>query len=198
MSYLLISDFVDAGKKAIKNNNYWGALAIALMLPSLCSRLEFENNESYFERKSDGSKKWHDKKAYVDWCNKNFKERIRLKELIGAQDYNFLYNLRCDIVHAGRADIEYNEKAIYFITRDDRMYSTYLGERIIVSVKDFSEEIFAAVISWISNHSMSRYRYTFIFDGNNRDDMLLYNSLYDESRLEVVRKEFDDFESKSK
>ena len=38
MSYLLISDFVDAGKKAIKNNNYWGALAIALMLPSLCSR----------------------------------------------------------------------------------------------------------------------------------------------------------------
>lgn len=60
MSYFSIKNFIEAGEKAIEDKNYWGALSIALALPSMCSRIEFdkpENNES-------------DRKKYKELCLK--------------------------------------------------------------------------------------------------------------------------------
>lgn len=62
MSYLVISDLVKSGRKALLEDNVWCALSMALMLPSVCSRLEFDNDANYF-RIEKGYKRWFDKKA---------------------------------------------------------------------------------------------------------------------------------------
>lgn len=46
MSYFNLYDFIDSGEKSLKDENYWSALSVALMLPSMCSRLEYANNET--------------------------------------------------------------------------------------------------------------------------------------------------------
>lgn len=53
MSYLNISSFIEAGKKSLEENNYWSALSIALMLPSMCSRLEYEGNKEYQKQRGE-------------------------------------------------------------------------------------------------------------------------------------------------
>lgn len=45
MSYYRIKDFIKAGKKSLENKNYWSALPIALALPNMCSRIEYENDK---------------------------------------------------------------------------------------------------------------------------------------------------------
>ena len=46
MSYFSIKNFIEAGEKAIEDKNYWGALSIALALPSMCFRIEFDKPEN--------------------------------------------------------------------------------------------------------------------------------------------------------
>ena len=76
MSFLQISDLLTDGKKALDNGNYWSALSLALMLPSVCSRVEFaesnyegekksvcDDSSSFYESTVNGVQKWADKKA---------------------------------------------------------------------------------------------------------------------------------------
>lgn len=44
MSYFSILDFVKSGKKSLVDKNYWSALSVALMLPSMCSRIMFQSD----------------------------------------------------------------------------------------------------------------------------------------------------------
>ena len=48
MSFFSIKDFIDSGKKSLRDKNYWAALSVALMLPSMCSRLTYADTEEYF------------------------------------------------------------------------------------------------------------------------------------------------------
>ena len=41
MSLLTISNFIDAGMRSLEDKNYWSALSIALMLPSIWSRISY-------------------------------------------------------------------------------------------------------------------------------------------------------------
>lgn len=47
MSYISICDFIQDGRKSLEAKNYWSALSVALMLPSMCSRLAYANNPDY-------------------------------------------------------------------------------------------------------------------------------------------------------
>lgn len=47
MSYISIRDFIQDGRKSLEAKNYWSALSVALMLPSMCSRLAYANNPDY-------------------------------------------------------------------------------------------------------------------------------------------------------
>ena len=56
MSYFSIVDFAKSGREMLKAKNYWGSLAIALMLPSMCSRIDYESDVSYYDIKPNGQK----------------------------------------------------------------------------------------------------------------------------------------------
>ena len=68
MSFFSIEDFIVSGEKALEAGNDYAALSVALMLPSMCSRLAYADNPDY--HKADKSPK--DKKCYIDWCNEIF------------------------------------------------------------------------------------------------------------------------------
>lgn len=75
MSYLSIADFLKAGQKSIDDENYWSALSVSLMLPSICSRLTYAGNEDYLN--PNGKPK--DYKSYTDWCKENISKAVGLK-----------------------------------------------------------------------------------------------------------------------
>lgn len=102
MSYLSIADFLKAGQKSIDDENYWSALSVSLMLPSICSRLTYAGNEDYLN--PNGKQK--DYKSYTDWCKENISKDGWIKMCLGENYADVLYQLRCDIVHAGCANIE--------------------------------------------------------------------------------------------
>lgn len=90
MSFFSIKDFIDSGKKSLRDKNYWAALSVALMLPSMYSRLTYADNEEYF--KSDHLPR--DKKCYIDWCNEYIKDSWIIS-CLGEKYAEVLYSLRC-------------------------------------------------------------------------------------------------------
>ena len=82
------------------------------MLPSMCSRLTYADNEEYFQ----SLHLQRDKKCYIDWCNEYIKDRWIIS-CLGEEYAEVLYSLRCDIVHAGCADIYSDKKKSISIFR---------------------------------------------------------------------------------
>ena len=208
MSFLQISDLLTDGKKALDNGNYWSALSLALMLPSVCSRVEFAESKYEGEKKSvfddsspfyyatvNGVQKWADKKAYRHWCKQYvFASNGYLRMIFGNDGPDILYMLRCDLFHAGDADLYYNKQRIYLaIGRDDRG-ATLLDSRLIVHIVSLCNQLFDAVDSWLRNSQADSRETTYVFDFANHDDKLLYNSLCEEDRLLYLREKFSAFE----
>lgn len=192
MSYLLISDLVKAGKQALSDDNQWCALSMALMLPSICSRLEYEKDSTYYEVKKDRIR-WYDKKVYISWCQKYLFGNGWLVSLLGKDGPEILYMLRCDMVHAGYADVFYNQQSIYLSTSNT---TTTLTSRLIVNIKDLCDYVFDAAKNWCENYGADNFHYTFVFDKNNHDDTLLYNDLCEKDRLLDLRNNFALYEQK--
>ena len=102
MSYITIADFIKSGRQSLAAKNYWSALSVALMLPSMCSRLaysKYSNTHEYHKTNGD----FKDKKCYIEWCNANIDEDSWIKSCLGDKYAEVLYDIRCDIVHAGCA-----------------------------------------------------------------------------------------------
>lgn len=188
MSYFSIKDFISSGRKSLKDKNYWSALSVALMLPSMCSRLQFKNNSDYYEEKGK-ILYWKDRKCYIDWCNLNFNKNDWLKDCLDNSYSEILYQLRCDIVHAGCANIYTDEQGIYLLLGEYTMPTMFTKYKII-DIKSLCECIFDAVEFWCSNSGASNFKYTFVFDSENRDDMLLYNRLHDKDRSDYLEEQF--------
>lgn len=182
MSYLNISSFIEAGKKSLEENNYWSALSIALMLPSMCSRLEYDGNKEY--KKKDGDAK--DKKCYIDWCNKYLSKDELLTNIFGENSSKILYDLRCDIVHAGHAN---SNKEMIFSFGNNCSNTTFPKYKI-VNVKILCDRIFCRVSAWYNHSDLSKMNYTCTFDMTNNDDVLLYWKLCEEERAKRLMEDF--------
>ena len=210
MSFLQISDLLADGKKALDNGNYWSALSLALMLPSVCSRVEFAESKYEGKKKSvfddsspfyyvtvNGVQKWADRKAYLHWCKQYvFASNAYLRMIFGNDGPDILYMLRCDLFHAGDADLYYNKRRIYLaIGREDRG-ATSLDSRLIVHIVSLCNQLFEAVDLWLRNSQADSRKTTYVFDSANHDDRLLYNSLCEEDRLSYLREQFSAFEAR--
>lgn len=182
MSYLNISSFIEAGKKSLEENNYWSALSIALMLPSMCSRLEYDGNKEY--KKKDGDAKG--KKCYIDWCNKYLSKDEWLTNIFGENSSKILYDLRCDIVHAGHAN---SNKEMIFSFGNNCSNTTFPKYKI-VNVKILCDRIFCRVSAWYNHSDLSKMNYTRTFDMTNNDDVLLYWKLCEEERAKRLMEDF--------
>lgn len=55
MSYFSIEDFIESGEKSLKDKNYWSALPVALALPSMCSRVMYQDDKYKGSDRNDTS-----------------------------------------------------------------------------------------------------------------------------------------------
>lgn len=199
MSYFSIKDFIISGRKSIENENYWSALSIALALPSMCSRVAFANNEDEYKNykwkdKNDHSKgkeytTWKDKECYVDFCKMIIQGDGWLISVLGDKFADVLYQLRCDIIHAGVANIYDDDKGLYLSLGD--CSSTDFSRYRTINVKDLCEMIYSHVDIWCSNNSVDNFKYTYVFDTkNNNDDRILYNRLCERDRADLLEERF--------
>ena len=101
--YFSFKDVLEDGEKALDSGLYRIALMLALIVSSICSRIEYADNPYY----KDEEDRWRDKACYVDWClaqdiafidaeNKynNIDESRLTREYC-----NHIYDIRCGAVH---------------------------------------------------------------------------------------------------
>jgi len=146
------------------DKNYWSALSVALMLPSMCSRIMFEddkfrssnkqNDDGYWYLDNKGIRHYYDKKCYIDCCkrlmvnrhgfingnfvideeepeNGKFGYDSFIVNMLGSKFSEVLYQLRCDIIHVGIANIYDDNKGIYLRIDDCHMTTELYDYRII-------------------------------------------------------------------
>ena len=206
MSYFSIKDFIKSGRKSLEDKNYWSALSVALALPSMCSRIAFDNDKDNYMNfewndKSDHSKgkkytTWKDKDCYIDFC------KLVMQVSKGQYDYwltsclgndfaEVLYQLRCDIIHAGVANIYADDKGIYLMLGDHQT-ATKLTNYRTIPIKDLCNTIFNHIDLWCSSNSVDNFKYTYVFDiENNYDDKVLYNRLCERDRADSLLEQFE-------
>ena len=200
MSYFSVTDFIDSGEKSLYDKNYWSALSISLALPSMCSRIMYQNDEykginrndsnGYWYEINNGKICWHDKKCYVDFCNEVIRD-MWLIYCLGIKFADILYQLRCDIIHAGVSNIYEDNKGIYLML-GEMPTSTEFAKYRTISIKGLCNAIFSHVNTWCSNNSANNFKYTYVFDTENSyDDRILYNRLCDEDRAEYLKEQFE-------
>ncbi len=196
MSYFSIRDFIESGRKSLIDKNYWSALSVALALPSMCSRLQYQDNPDYYDiNGKTGEKHWHDRKCYIDFCNTAFNVNNNqpdgfLSSVIGVKYPELLYSLRCDIIHAGIANVFDDDKGLYLSLGDTS--STDFTKYRSISIKDLCNTIFDHIETWCCNTGYENLRYTFVFDtDSNRDDRLLYQRLCDNARADYLEEKFE-------
>lgn len=212
MSYFSIEDFIESGEKFLKDKNYWSALSVALALPSMCSRIMFQGDEykgsnrndknGYWYETNNGNVCWHDKKCYVDFC----KEVMHVNQsslnpkgqydgwlitLLGLKFAEVLYQLRCDIIHAGVANIYDDGKGIYLML-GEMQTATKLTKYRTVPIESLCETLFSHIKSWCLSNSINNFKYTYVFDNeHNSDDKLLYKRLCDNDRADYLLEQFE-------
>lgn len=190
MSYISIRDFIQDGRKSLEAKNYWSALSVALMLPSMCSRLAYANNTDY--RWENG--KFRDKKCYVDWCRENIDKDGWIISFLGENYAEVLYDIRCDIVHAGYAQVypdHYPDGLGFYFSIGDEL-STELTKYRIINVFTLCKQLFINAESWCSKFGADGFKYTRVFNNEDRDDRLLYQRLCDNERADYLEEKFNE------
>lgn len=196
MADLSISNIISAGRKSLEDKNYWSALIVALSLPSMCSRIEYKGEEYKGENKKDknglwyldsNEVYWHDGRAYIKWCNEWVNEHTKdsfLVELIGNNYAKKLYEMRCNILHEAETDIDHGTGLPIFFSIG--IGNTRLPKEYIVKIEDLCNVIFDYAEIWVEfrhSYDLPKRKY---YDGNDKDDRLLYKGLCEESRKEYL------------
>jgi hypothetical protein len=140
--------FTDAGRKAIKEDNLYCALSLALMIPDICGSLE---------NPGPGRSKQRYLAWYGKWALPKFS--VGGNAFITADD---CFQLRCSLIHSGSAEIEPGTGAVLdrFVFCDktvgahlNRFQSTVIngvdhGNFLQIKVDRFSESMYEAADEW--------------------------------------------------
>lgn len=167
--------FLKSGGDALEKENYLSALCIALILPSMCSRLEYK------------SKNPSDKKNYINWCNTYITQNEWLKDFFGNNYSEILYKLRCGIIHEGYAEINNDGKNIYLSYGNNCAYATFEKQKVI-SVELLCKSIFQCANLWCqANMALYNKESSFILNMKNPNDSLFLTRLYIEELDEKAK-----------
>ncbi len=146
--------FTDAGRQAIKDDNLYAALSLALTLPDICGSLEDPGPGKSQQRYERWCKRWLEPKflSGIDPVSKKPMIFVQAKDV---------FQLRCSLIHSGSSEIDAArrtdiDKFIFF----DKMTGAHLNvfrnctfngvQANLVQLKAdlFSEEMFKAVDEW--------------------------------------------------
>lgn len=142
--------FVDAVRSAISDKNYYAALALALTLPDIASKLE---NPAV-----QGSTR------YKDWCRKYLEPKYYDPDFGPTRDEWWwlsaadTYALRCALLHEGGDDIsqqrarETLDRIIFVLpTEDVGRHRVRTGTRVMLKVDVFCEDVCVGVEQWLAD-----------------------------------------------
>lgn len=196
MSFIDVKSLIDDGRKSLENKQYWSALSVALMVPSICSRVEYRGEPI------------KDQYMYERWCNEYLCAEETNTEnskggwfvhILGPDYAKTLYGLRCDLLHSAELMISYNDvkrrnkdgREIYFSVNAGVNYT--LTKCIIISIEDLCNEMFDYAVSWFNTAytQNKNFHRTTVFDCNNEDDRLLCKALCDEDKKEFLLSKFN-------
>lgn len=113
-----------------------------------------------------------------------------IKECLGTGFADVLYNLRCDIVHAGCANIADGGKRLFF-SLDNHCSGLSFEQFRIIDVKQLCECLIGHAKSWCATSNMACIKNTYIFNSRDRDDKLLYDKLCADERAKQLKAEFE-------
>jgi len=145
--------FTDAGRLAIKNDNLYAALSLALLIPDICGSLEDPGPSKSRQR-------------YIAWYSKwslpKFSAEIGIERtptvFVSADD---CYQLRCSLIHSGTAEIEPGKQSaldrFIFFDKTTGAHLNLFSNTVYNGVKQsflqlradrFSETMFSAADEW--------------------------------------------------
>lgn len=143
-----ITVYINAIEKSLKDANWASALAISLMIPDICSKLEYFDIEGVGNR----YRKWFDEYLYEEYNN--------WQPMMSAHDF---YALRCSYLHAGETDISENKqrkivdefKFMAPKVSNGEFSGSHLikiNNYLILRIDSFCLEISVAVNKWIEKN----------------------------------------------
>lgn len=95
--YLNLQEIINQVEKSLEDENYIAALALALTIPDKCGKIEHPDKGS--------------KRRYIDWyntwCHREDPEPSDV--LLPDDNGEFIYQLRCSILHNNSTDIDYEQ-----------------------------------------------------------------------------------------
>lgn len=101
---------IEDGEKALDSKLYRIAFLTALIIPSVCARIEYRNEAQYIDEHGH----WRDHDCYVDWCYTNCIQYLDAEnkqaqvnyDRLNRDYYEKLYDIRCAVVHESSARCE--------------------------------------------------------------------------------------------
>jgi hypothetical protein len=146
--------FTEAGRSAIRAKNYYSGLSLALMMPDICGSIEDTGPGTSKIRYEKWCKAWFEPK-YTHRIGQNKEAHV----FIAASD---VYQLRCSLIHSGRADIADKKVRAYkrfeFFDDTTGSHCCQFGGQEVDGVKydsfiqlkaeNFSMDMFDAVDAW--------------------------------------------------
>lgn len=145
--------FTDAGREAIKQDNYYSALSLALMIPDICGSLEDPG---------PGKSKARYTKWYTQWALSKFSATLPGQAPTVYVTADDCFQLRCSLIHSGSAEIEQNKgSALDHFVFCDKHFGAHLvrmsGNTVngvlqpaVLQLKadEFSDAMFDAADEW--------------------------------------------------
>ncbi|MGM0654058.1 MAG: hypothetical protein ACQETR_01855 [Thermodesulfobacteriota bacterium] len=147
--------FIGSIRFAVANENWYGALIIALILPDICGKIEFPTKST--------------NKRYPEWFDKYVIQNYELGNCYQKGGTIFLtgkdcYALRCSLLHEGHQDLR-NQKAnetlqkIHFVVPEsekNRHKINFSNIEFQLEVDKFCLDICAGAEKWLSDVSINQ------------------------------------------
>lgn len=134
-----MKDIIEAIQKNLEDKNYYSALFLAVMLPSICGALESENGED-----SRGK--------YIAWYDKNIKG-LFLKG-------NDCYQLRCSLLHQAKTTSKKSSFSRVIFTfpvpSGNTFHNNVLNDVLNLDIPIFCRTLVNSVNEWLKTNTYNK------------------------------------------
>lgn len=139
-----MKNYIESIKKSIENENWYTALSMSLVMPDICSKLEFPAKYT-----SERYPEWFD-----NYSSKSYRGHLSGKDC---------YALRCSLIHEGQTDIEaqnsrevinyfsFTPKGTHLMSMSDNSFGSSDDDKhiVLMSVFQFATDMIKSCEDWL-------------------------------------------------